>query len=95
MIDSLPLYPSGCLYPVFKGGKKRTSSGVAKKGQPFTRRFAAGQPEADFPVLLESSGSLKTRCVQTPQTPFPDVSAVRGCVKWQKTDDYFTLCRRF
>jgi hypothetical protein len=36
-----------------------------KKGQPFTRRFVAGLLVADCPVLLETTGSLKTRYAQT------------------------------
>jgi hypothetical protein len=38
--------------------KKRTSSEAAKKVQPFTRRFTAGQLSADYLALLKSAGSL-------------------------------------
>jgi hypothetical protein len=42
-----------------------------------------GQPSADYPALLDSVGSLKTRYVQTVQTPFSTDSLLLGCVKWQ------------
>jgi hypothetical protein len=39
---------------------------------------------AEFPVLLEPAGSLKTRFAQTVQTPFSAVSAVLGCMTMEK-----------
>ena len=52
-----------------------------KKGQPFTRSHKTG----DFPALLESAGSLKTRVVyaplrgaQTVQTPISADSVLLG-----------------
>ena len=36
----------------------------------------------DYPALLETTGSLKTRYAQTGQTPVSVVSVVLGCVKW-------------
>ena len=43
-----------------------------------------GQPMADYPALLESAGSLKTRFAQTVQTPYSADSVLLGCVKWHK-----------
>jgi len=40
--------------------------------------------KADCPVFLEMTGSLKTRCAQTSQTPVSVISVVLGGVKWQK-----------
>ncbi|KPK00279.1 MAG: hypothetical protein AMJ60_01890 [Desulfobacterales bacterium SG8_35] len=42
----------------------------------------------NFPPLLETTGSLKTRYAQTGQTPVSVVSVVLGCVKWQKLKRY-------
>ena len=42
----------------------------------------------DCPALLETTGSLKTRCAQTGQTPFSVVSVVLGGVKWHLLDTY-------
>jgi len=46
----LPLCPSGCLYPVFKGAKKRTSSKAAK--EKATCSLAASLLAFGFPALL-------------------------------------------
>ena len=50
-----------------------------------------GSAMQNFPALLETTGSLKTRTpllrgAQTGQTPLPVASVVLGGVKWQKTE---------
>ena len=47
---------------------------------------------AEFPVLLEPAGSLKTRFAQTVQTPFSAVSAVLGCMTMEKAAKLMLCC---
>jgi hypothetical protein len=60
-----------------------------KKGQPFTRRFTAGPPPADYPALLAKSGRFgKSRSLYplvgcSAKTYFPLFPVLLGCVKWR------------
>jgi hypothetical protein len=86
-----------CLYALFlrvfmpfRVQRKRTSSEAPCKGhkrrkkrQPVTRRFAAGPPLANYPVLLKITG----RC-ETPLTShaIPVIFPLLGCVIWQERE---------
>ena len=54
---------SNLLLFIFFACPKKTNQ---KKGQPITRHFAAGSTVSNFPALLKTTGSLKTREVYTP-----------------------------
>jgi len=55
-----------------------------------------GPPGADFPALLETTGSLKTRPLwrtQTGSNSFSVFSVVLGGMKWQKQKTYLIFFR--
>jgi hypothetical protein len=52
---------------IFFACPKKTNQ---KKGQPITRHFAAGSTVSNFPALLKTPGSLKTRFAQTGPNSF-------------------------
>ena len=66
-----------------------------QKGQPFTRRFAAGSTVSNYPALLKITGRCETRtplrgvytplagCSDSPRA-LPVIFPLLGCVKWQK-----------
>jgi len=54
-----------------------------KKGQPFTRRFAAGPLNVDYPALLTKNGRLG-KSLSLRRVVYPYFAALLGCVKWRE-----------